>query len=89
MAADQVASEVQTYRTAITNLRLEDISIANSNASLLCDVSTERPRPIVPISWRKQVFDEIHGLFHPPIRATHKLIASNFIWQGLKKQVEH
>ena len=51
MAADQEASEVQAYRTAITNLRLEDISIGNSNASLLCDVSTGRPRPIVPISW--------------------------------------
>ena len=50
MAADQVASEVQAYRTAITNLWLEDIPIGNSNVSLLCDVSTGRPRPIVAIS---------------------------------------
>ena len=87
MAADQEASEVQTYRTAITNLRLEDISIGNSNISLLCDVSTGRPRPIVPISWRRRVFDAIHGLSHPSIRATSKLIASKFVWHGLKKQV--
>ena len=65
MAADQEASEVQAYRTAITNLRLEDISIRNSNVSLLCDVSTGRPRPIVPISWRRRVFDAIYGLSHP------------------------
>ena len=36
MTADQAASEVQAYRTAITNLRLEDILIGNSNVSLLC-----------------------------------------------------
>ena len=87
MAADQVAPEVQAYRTAITNLRLEDIPIGNSNVSLLCDVSTGRPRPIVPISWRRRVFDAIHGLSHPSIRATRKLVASKFVWHGLQKQV--
>ena len=87
MAADQVAPGVQAYRTAITNLRLEDIPIGNSNISLLCNVSTGRPRPIVPISWRRRVFDAIHGLSHPSIRATRKLVASKFIWHGLQKQV--
>ena len=66
MAADQAALELQAYNTAITNLRLEDISIGNSNFSLLCDVST-RTRPIALISWRRQVFDAIHGLSHPSI----------------------
>ena len=87
MAVDQVAPEVQAYRTAITNLRLEDIPIGNSNVSLLCEVSTGRPRPIVPISWRRRVFDAIHGLSHPSIRATRKLVASKFVWYGLQKQV--
>ena len=64
MAADQEASEVQAYRTAITNLQLEDILIGNSNVSLLCDISTGRPWPIFPISWRRQVFDTFHGLSH-------------------------
>ena len=50
MAADQMASEVQAYCTAITNLWLEDNSIGNSSVSVLCDVSTGRPRPILPIS---------------------------------------
>ena len=87
VAADQEASEVLAYRTAITNLWLKDIPIGNSNVSLLCDVSTGRHRPIVPISWRRQVFDAIHGLSHPSIRATRKLVASKFVRHGLKKQV--
>ena len=66
MSADQVVSEVQPYRTAITNLRLQHISIGNVNVSLLCDISTGRPRPIVSISWRKRVFDAIH-YFRPKV----------------------
>ena len=30
-------------------------------------------------------FDAIHGLSHPSIRATRKLMASHVCWQGLKK----
>ena len=41
ISADQVVLEVQDCCTIITNLRLEDIWIKNSNVSLLCDVSTE------------------------------------------------
>lgn len=31
----------------------------------LCDVSTGNPQPIVPMAWRLQVFDAVHGLSHP------------------------
>ena len=50
MTADQVLSEIQAYRTAITNLWLEDTSIENFKGFLLCDVSTGRPRSIALIS---------------------------------------
>ena len=87
MAAAQTCLEVQAYRTAITNLRLEDIVVGDSKTILLCNISTSTPVPIVPLSWRKQVFDAIHGLSHPSIRTTRKLIASKFVWHGLHKQV--
>ena len=50
MAAAQICPEVQAYRTAITNLRLEDIVAGDSKTTLLCDISTGTPRPIVPFS---------------------------------------
>lgn len=56
---------------------------------LLCDVSTGHPRPIVPAAWRRHVFDTVHGLAHPSVRATQTLIASKFVWHGLRKQVAH
>ena len=87
MAADQQHPDIQAYRTAISNLQLEDIPIGNSQTKLLCDVSTGTPRPIVPPSWRSTVFHAIHNLSHPSIRTTRKLVASKFVWHGLNKQI--
>ena len=57
--------DVQTYKTAITSLRLEDVPFSNGSFTLLCDVSTGTPRPVVPKSWRRLVFDTVHSLSHP------------------------
>ena len=66
---------------------MEDVPFGPETTTLLCDVSTGQPRPIVPTSWRRKVFDSVHGLSHPSVRSTRKLIASKFIWNGLQKQV--
>ncbi len=58
-----------------------------TKATLLCDVSTSQPRPIVPPSFRKIVFDAFHGLSHPSIRATQKRITDRYVWKGVRKQV--
>ncbi|XP_066941037.1 uncharacterized protein [Macrobrachium rosenbergii] len=52
--------------------------------SLLCDISTGQPRPLVPAS-RRQVFDIIHGLSHPSGRTTAKLLSKKFVWHGVQK----
>ena len=85
--AQQVDTEVQAYRTARSGLQVEDVPFGPETTTLLCDVSTGQPRPIVPTSWRRKVFDSVHGLSHPSVRSTRKLIASKFIWNGLQKQV--
>jgi len=87
--ADSQASdpEITAYRTAISNLILEDIPFGPRSRTLLCDVSTGNARPIVPSTWRRRVFDAIHNLSHPSIRATRTLVASKFVWHGLNKQV--
>ena len=88
MAASQKKDpDVQAYRTALSGLQLEDIPFGNKGNTILCDTSTGQPRPIVPPGWRRPVFDVIHGLSHPSIRSTRKLITSKFVWHGLNKQV--
>lgn len=55
--------------------------------SILCDVSTGKPRLWIPSSWRRQVFDSIHGLSHPGTNTTMKMVVAKCIWRGLSKQV--
>ena len=33
------------------------------------------------------MFDVLHGLSHPSVRATRRLVADKFVWHGLRKQV--
>ena len=88
MAADQkIDPEVQAYRTALSSLQLEDIPFGNKGTTILCDTSTGQTRPVVPAGWRRRIFDIIHGLSHPSIRTTRRLMASKFVWHGLNKQV--
>ena len=77
--AQQQDPEVQVYHTTPSSLQLEDVPFGTQGVMLLCDTSTGRPRPIVPVSWRRQVFDLIHGLSHPSVRTTRKLIAARFV----------
>jgi len=85
--AQQADDEIQAYRTAISGMTLEDVVFGSNGETLLCDTSTGQPRPVVPTGLRRQVFDAIHSLSHPSIRATRNLIARKFVWYGIHKQV--
>lgn len=54
---------------------------------LICDTSTGTPRPFVPVNFRRTVFDHLHSLSHPGIKATQKLVTSNYIWSSMNKDV--
>jgi hypothetical protein len=41
----------------------------------------------VPDSVRRPIFNAVHNLVHPGIRATRRLISSHFVWPGLATQV--
>ena len=86
-AAQREDEEMLAYRTAISGLVLEDVRFGPANTTLLCDVSTGQPRPIIPSAWRRRLFEMVHGLAHPSIRATKTLMAAKFMWHGLRKQV--
>jgi hypothetical protein len=55
--------------------------------SLLGDVSTGVFRPLVPIQHREAVFQSLHSIHHPGVRATHRLIAARFCWPQMAKDI--
>lgn len=89
MAADQLVDPaILALRSAETGLKLEDTVVVDGGPVLLCDVSTGRPRPVVPLTWRRRVFELVHSLSHPGVRASVKLVAAKFVWPGLRKEVK-
>lgn len=79
--------EYQTCKTSSPSLQWEDIPLDNSS-TILCDISTGRPRPWVPVASRRKIFDLIHGLSHPSRRATANLLKKKFIWHGITKDAK-
>ena len=86
-AAQREDDDMATYRSTRSGLVLEDIQFGPTDATLLCDVSRGKPRPIVPATLRRTVFDALHGLSHPSIRTTQKLLTDRYVWHGIRKQV--
>jgi hypothetical protein len=67
-------------------LRVLDVKI--NGADVMVDVSSGVFRPLVPRSFRRHIFDAIHGLAHPGIPATRRLIASQYVWPQLAADVK-
>jgi hypothetical protein len=51
------------------------------------DVSTGNIRPIIPLKFRKTIFDHFHNVAHPARLASRRIISSRFVWRGLSCDV--
>jgi Integrase zinc binding domain/Integrase core domain len=45
-------------------------------------------RPLVPTAFRRRIFEAVHSLAHPGIRATRRLIFSRYVWPNLAADVK-
>lgn len=79
LAAAQVNDpEIVRLRDS-SSLRIQSHPLS-SGETILCDVSQTNPRPLVPQPFRRAVFDSLHNLSHPGVRASVKLITQRYIW---------
>ncbi|CAA9999485.1 unnamed protein product, partial [Nesidiocoris tenuis] len=80
-------SEITSLRQSSTSsLKLEEIEL-QSGHKLMIDVSTNRPRPLVPEACRRAIFESLHNLSHPGIKATVKLVKERYVWPSLSRDV--
>jgi Integrase zinc binding domain len=63
------------------------MSVQLEGRTVKVDVSSGVMRPLVPAGLRQRVFEAVHRLAHPGIRATRRLIASRYLWPGLATNV--
>lgn len=88
LARDQANDpEVQAHRRAEDSLEVQDVQFQDGAFTVACDVSQGRPRPIIPVPWRKRIFDIIHGLSHAGRKVTQSALTARFVWQGVKGDI--
>lgn len=87
MATAQASDSQLEHLKVGSPLKLEEIPLAMSDATILCDVSTGVSRPYVPEQFRRAVFDSLHSLSHPGIRATQRLITTRYVWPSINSDV--
>ena len=89
-AAQETDAELQEFLKPgnKTSLVLEKVPLLTTDGgSIVCDVSHGLARPFVPKVHRRAVFNAIHGLAHPGVRATQRAITARFVWPGVNKTV--
>ncbi len=77
----------QLITSAKHSLKLKHLQTPNTNESILCDVSQQCPRPIIPLNLRRQVFQQLHGISHPGPRATTRLVSERYVWPYMRRDV--
>lgn len=67
-----------------SGLHLKKLFLPETKVPIFCDVSTTTVRPFVTKSFRRSIFKKIHGISHPGINATVKLITERYVWPSIK-----
>ena len=70
-----------------TSLVLQPVAIPTTDFTLLCDMATGVPRPYVPEKLQRQLYMQLHGLSHPGIRATQRLVTSKYVWPNMNRDI--
>ena len=79
--------ELLKLSTSSTSLQLTQVPLSHTGRTLLCDISQGRPRPLVPLTMRRAIFDNLHSLSHPGIKASRRLISERYVWPNMKRDI--
>ena len=78
----KIDPEIEEYRSQLKSYKLPN------NTDILCDLSTKFPRPFVPESCRKKIFDHLHSLSHPGINGSIRLITARYFWPCMRRTIK-
>ena len=90
----QAQNEDPELRNMLNNPRLNSkckltpIEVSQSDKIIWCETSSNNNnRPYIPTEYRKQIFNALHNLSHPGIKASKKLIASKYFWPKMRTEI--
>lgn len=85
IAEQIIDKELEQLLNGSTSLKLIKTSINEGECDIYGDMYNGKFRPYLPKSLRKRVFDYLHGLAHPGIKASKILVCSRYIWPNAAK----
>lgn len=68
---------------------LKIIKTDYNGSQIYCDISTGKLRPVIPPCFRRIIFDSVHYLSHPGIKASTELIKKDFVWPTMSKDIKN
>ena len=78
---------IQGYKVDPKSLKIKSLPFGNQPINILCDISTGKPRPLVPEEWTQKIFDQCHSISHPSIRSTLMMIKERFVWERMNRDI--
>ena len=88
MALDQI--RLDTFDLSLPEFatcKFAYLPVPTADTQIICDISTDAPRPFVPITHHRVVFDTLHHLAHPGPKTTVKLISGRFFWPNMRRDI--
>ena len=89
MAKQQAVDMAVQRLLAESDLQIARCQLPDTEERLLVDMSTGKPRPLLPAAWTRKVFDIHHDLAHAGARAMRRLICDRFVWHGMARDIRH
>jgi len=89
VTTDELASAQAACAATQEMKQREDVRVVIINKQeLVCMEQTGSLRPRVPVSLRRRVFESIHGLAHPGMRTSRRMLMSHYVWPSYVADVE-
>ena len=85
--ADLARAQADCVETQQLCAKLNAQDVLINGHTIWCDLSRGVMRPLVPAAMRRLVFNSIHSLAHPGIRATRRMLTSRFVWTSCSTDV--
>ena len=86
-AAQSGDKDILNLRDGQSSLILEEFDIPGSNRKIWCDTSCGQPRPFIPGQHRQEIFNLLHGLAHPGVKGSQRLVCRRVVWPGMKSDI--
>lgn len=68
-------------------LNIKKVKIPNCNTYIYCETSHGNVRLYLPLEFRASTYNAIHGISHPEIRKTRKMMRERYFWKSMNKYI--